>query len=145
MSNWTQIAISDLQETIDPGIIAAAEARTPGATLARIAGAVSTVRGAVSTGNDLDADSTRVPNSLKDLTARLAAWALLDFLMMELSDDQRESRKYDQSRLNRITDKKIRFELPDNPGGSAEMEQSETVRIINPVRKLTSRRQLSGL
>ena len=75
-----------------------------------IADAVASVRAAVSTGNVLDADPTKVPNSLKGLTVRHAGYALLQRIGVSLSADQVDSRKEDRSRLNRISDAKVEVE-----------------------------------
>lgn len=143
--NWTALTSADLQKVGPPAVIAAAEAQSPTATAEAIADAVSAVRGACSTGNSLDIDTTKVPNSLKALTARMALWALYDILQLELTQDQRDSRKADQSRINRITDLRLRFETPDN-AGVGEMQQAggiETITSSN--RQQYTREGLNGL
>ena len=146
MPNWTSLTPEDVAKAGSPDILAAAEAKAAGSTVEMIADAVSAVRGAVSTGNALDVDATKVPNSLKALTARIAFYSLMtDVLVMELTVDQRKSRDMDASRLNRITDEKLRFEVPDNSGGSAEMQQSGGTQIFNMQRRQTGRGRQSGL
>lgn len=146
MPNWTSITPEDVAKAGSPEILAAAEAKSAGSTVEMIADAVSAVRGAVSTGNALDVDATKVPNSLKALTARIAFYSMMtDVLMMELTIDQRKSRDMDASRLNRITDEKLRFEVPDNSGGSAEMQQSGGTQVFNMQPRKTGREKQSGL
>ena len=148
MSNWTAITDTSLQAYCAPAYLAAAQTMTPGIdqVAVSIADAVATVRAAVAKGNQLDVDPTKVPNSLVQLTARRAAFAVLSVVGIALSDDQRDDKRNDQSLLNRITDEKMRFEVPDNAApGSAEMQDVATVAVINAPRQQTRREMTRGL
>lgn len=129
MPKWTIIADTDVAKVGAPEIIAAAEAKTAGATVEAIADAVSAVRGACSTGNTLDADTAKVPNSLRALTARMAFWQLAALASVALTTDEAKQRDMDASRLNRISDQKVRFETPDVPS-SGEMQQAGGIDVI---------------
>ena len=142
--NWTSITSGDVNAAGSPEIIAAAEAKSPGATVEAIADAVAEVRQAVSAGNALDVDVTRVPNSLKRLTARRAFFALVDVLQADLGTDQRETKKNDQSRLNRLIDEKLRVEAPDNSAGHGEM-QTQPSPSINPRQRNFTDRTTDGI
>ena len=66
--NWTPITADDLKAAVNGQIIDAATSSSTGLNnpvAECIADAVSAVRGAISTGNVLDADPTKVPNSLR--------------------------------------------------------------------------------
>ena len=76
---------------------------------------------------------------------RIALFALMERIQLALSDDQRDTRRNDQSYLNRIIDEKIRFEKPDEAGGSAEMQPGMSVGIITSTKRQAGRSQLSGL
>ena len=148
MSNWTIITIDDLKATGHGAVIDAAQTTAVGNTdpvIESIADAVSKIRGAISVGNSLDRDAAKIPNSLKSLAARIALFALCERIQFALTDDQRDTKRNDQSYLNRIIDEKIRFERPDNPAGSAEMQQGMSVGIITSTPRQASRSQLSGL
>jgi hypothetical protein len=77
--------------------------------------AVARVRRAVAAANALDTDATLIPRSLKGVAVRLALFALMERIGLPLSEDQRSSRKEDASDLNRLADRKIRVEAPENP------------------------------
>ena len=146
MSNWTSIAEADLRKVGDESVIDAAVAKSASSVDEAIADAVSAVRGAVSAGNQLDIDPTKVPESLKALTARIAFYSLMtDLLFMELTHSQSDSRKFDHSRLNRITDEKLRFEQPDVAGGSAEMQDATSSETVREGNCGNSREELRGL
>ena len=147
MSNWTAITQDDVEAYVAADYIAAAQTFSVGAAdpvTEAIADAVATVRTAVSTGNALDTDPTKVPNSLKGLAARRAAFALLARAQVNLSEDQRDERKNDQSRLNRISDDKIQVEKPDS-AGPTEVQPGPSVDVIGASRQQTARRRTEGL
>lgn len=111
-----------------------------------IADAVSRVRGAISTGNELDADPTKVPNSIKGLTIRIALFALMERIGYALTEDQRDTRRNDNSYLLRINDSKIRFERPDNPAGDAEMQIGSGIDTVTKTnREHFTRKGMDGL
>lgn len=138
MSNWTSISSADLEKIGAASVIAKAEQFSPGSTVEQIADAVAAVRAAVSTGNALDIDVTKVPNSLKALTGRIAFFALMDLVRMALTTSQADVRRFDQSRLNRILDEKIRVESPDNAAsGSGEIQSQPSPSIKHHPRHFT--------
>ena len=137
--NWTSITTLDVQKAGPPEVIAAAEAKTPGATAEAIADAVADVRDAISPGNSLDLDATKVPNSLKRLTTRRAFFALAAVIQYELNKDLAELKNMDERRLNKITDQQRRVEEPDNPDGQAEIQSQPTPHIHRRHRTFTLR------
>jgi len=125
MSNWTSITVDTLKAAGHAAIIEAAQTAGVGGVdpvAESIADAVSRVRAACSTGNQLDADPTRVPNSLKGLAIRIALFALMERINYPLSEDQRDTRRNDNSSLLRINDDRLKFEVPDTAAGDAEMQ-----------------------
>lgn len=145
--NWTTITTNDLKATGLGFVIDKAQSASPGATdpvAEAISDSVARVRRAI-TGSSLDADSGKVPKSLKAVTARRALFALMERLHFPLSDDQRKTREADNSDLLRISDKKIPVEKPDTDGGTAEMARTGGVVAVNVPRRLTGRGRCSGL
>lgn len=113
-----------------------------------IEGAVARVRRAVSQGgNALDSDASKVPNSFRALTIRLALYALMERISLPLDDDQKDTKRNDNSDLIRVADptKATAVEKPDSGGGSAEMQQGNTVSAVNVPRRQTGRDRTSGL
>jgi len=94
----------------------------------------------------LDADTTTVPNSLKGLVIRIALFALMERIGYPLGEDQRDSRRNDNSYLIRINDDQLRFELPDISAGTAEMQPGAGVDIVTRTdRHPYTRRGMDGL
>jgi len=149
MSNWTSITIDSLKTAGHGAIVDAAQSAGIGGVdpvAESIADAVSRVRGACSTGNQLDTDATKVPNSLKGLTIRLALFALMERIGFPLSEDQRDTRRNDNSQLLRINDDHLRFELPDVPAGNAEMQPGADMDTITHTnRRHYTRQGMDGL
>jgi hypothetical protein len=146
--NWNPITIDDLKAAGHGDMITAAQTTAVGSVdpvATAIAGAVARVRGAIQTGNQLDIDPARVPNSLRELTLRTAIFALVERIQIPLNVDQRETKKNDCSYLNRITDQKLRFERPDNAGGSAEMQLGSTTETVRRGNHGNSREDLRRL
>ena len=146
--NWIPLTIDDLKAVAFGGIIDAAQATAAGANdpvAEAIADAVATVRGAISTGNTLDADPTTVPRSLRPLAARTAVFALMERVQFDLNADQRTTRQADLTRLGLITSQKQRFEQADHPAGSAEMQPGEMIDTIAEGNSGNSRAELRGL
>lgn len=149
MSNWTAITSDHLKASGYGTVVDRAQSQAAGSIdpiVEAIADAVSRVRAACSTGNALDVDSTKVPNSLKGLTIRIAFFSLCERIGLPLSEDQRESRKNDNSYLLRISDSKMRFEAPDTAAGSAEMQRSDGIETVSQTnRDQYSREGMAGL
>jgi hypothetical protein len=149
MSNWTSITIDSLKAAGHAAIINAAQTAGIGGVdpvAESIADAVSRVRAACSTGNQLDADATKVPNSLKGLTIRIALFSLMERISYPLGEDQRETRRTDNSYLIRINDDRLRFELPDNAAGNAEMQRAGEIDTVTRTdRRHYTRRGMDGL
>jgi hypothetical protein len=145
MPNYTAIVADDLKAAGHGAIVDRARTMAVGETDpvdAEIANAVARVRRAVSAANVLDIDTTKVPMSLKGLVVRMVLFALMERIGLPLTEDQRDSRKFDQSDLNRLTDRKIIVEAPDDPettpsGPSRGMWNSENKLIMrtHPVPK----------
>jgi hypothetical protein len=133
MSNWTSITVDSLKAAGHGAIVEAAQTAGVGGVdpvAESIADAVSRVRAACSTGNQLDADTTKVPNSLKGLAIRIALFALMERINYPLSEDQRDSRRNDNSSLLRINDDRLKFELPDTAAGNAEMQPGSGIDTV---------------
>ena len=148
MSNWIVLTADDLKAVAFGGIIEAARASAAGSVdpvVEAMADAVATVRGAISTGNVLDQDPATVPRSLRPLAARVAAFALMERVQIELNADQRATRAADLARLTRIGDQKQRFERADHPAGSAEMQTGAGGETVVEGNAGNGREELRGL
>ena len=146
--NWIAITIDDLKAVAFGGMIDAAQAAAAGThdpVAEAMADAVAAVRGAISAGNVLDADVTTVPRSLRSLTARTAAFALMERVQMDLSVDQRTTRQADLARLQQIGAQKVRFEQADVPAGAGEMQPGAGVETVAPGNRGHSREELRGI
>ena len=137
--NWTSIQASDVQKAGPAAIVTQAETQNPGATAQAIADAVAEVRFAIAPGNSLDLDTTKVPNSLKCLTARRAWFALAALIGVGLDKNQGDLQRMDERRLNDMADKKQRVEQPDNADGAAEIQTQPSPKIQPKHRDFTNR------
>lgn len=147
MSNWVSVTIDDLKAGKRGEIVdMAGSVSTGGAdpVAESIADAVSRVRGAISQGNRMDVDTSKVPRSVRGLCVRIAIRALKDRIQLPLTEDERGQRAEDISYLNRIADQKVRFEEPDTPKGSSEM-QSRGAQYVKHGKSEVSRKGLRGL
>ena len=145
--NWTTITKDDLKANVLGFVIDKAQTASTGGTdpvAESIADAVARVRRAI-TGSSLDADPTKVPNSLKSVTVRRAIYALMERMHTPLSEDQRKTREADNSDLLRISDKKIPVEKPDTDGGTAEQSPMGGIGAVNVPRRQTGKDRCSGL
>lgn len=149
MSNWTTISADNIKAAGHGKIVDRAQTMAVGGVdpvSEAIADSVARVRGACGSGNALDEDTAKVPNSLKGLTIRLALFSLMERIGLALTEDQRDSRKNDNSYLLRISDQKLRFETPDNAAGSGEMQSAGGLYTeTSTTRNQYSREGLSGL
>jgi hypothetical protein len=125
--NWTTITLDDLKASGLAWVVEKAQDVSTGAVdpaEEEIANAVSRVRRSVASGNPLDIDTAKIPGSLKGLTVRMALFALMERLRIPLSDDQRDTRKNDNSDLLRIADRKVLLEAPDDPMETSPVPQN---------------------
>lgn len=141
MGNWTSLIADDLKTLGHGAIVDRARTAATGGidpVPEAIAEAVARVRRAISSGNTLDADTAKVPMSLKAVAIRLALFSLMERIRLPLSDDQKETRRNDLSDLNRIHDSKQRVEVPDDPrSGTAEMQTEPAPKIHRRHREFT--------
>jgi len=118
MSNWISLTNDDLKSAGYGAIVDKAQTLAVGGVdpvADHLANAVARVRNAIAVTNAVDVDPTKVPRSLKDLTARLVLFALMNRIGLPLSQDQRDQRTTDNADLKQIAERKVRVELPDNP------------------------------
>ena len=117
--NWLTITIDDLKAVVPSETIDTAQTLvTPGQTdpvAVAIADAVAAVRAAVASGNALDTDPGTVPRSLRALTARQAAFALLERQGTALTPDQRTTRAADAAWMARIREERQRLPRQTHP------------------------------
>lgn len=147
--NWTAITADHVKAAGHGAIVDRARTMAVGSidpVVQALAGATARVRRAVSTGNTLDADPTKVPASLESVTIRLVLWDLMERIGLPMSDDQKETRRDDISDLKRITDNRTRVETPDTPAANAEMQSpGPTIVSVNMPCRQTGGHRTSGL
>ncbi len=150
MSNWT--TITDAAVTASKNGLLLAKVRSTASTQGIgdplpeiVADVVATIRARCSTGNQLDADPSKIPNSLKGLALRMITRSLKDWIQMPLTADESKKAEEDSSYLNRIMDNKVRFETPDTPSGGAEMQSAGSIEITNVSDRFASRQTMNGL
>jgi hypothetical protein len=128
MSNWVTLTIDELKAYEHGAIIDAAQLTATGTNPDPVARVITDVtariRSTVSPGNTLDADPTKIPGSLVDLASRMCVRFLKQRIQMDLTQDERDQRKEDNDYLKLIVTEKTTFENPDNPAGTAEMQQA---------------------
>lgn len=137
MSNWTSITPDDIKAVGYGIIVDKARTLAVGGTdpaAEAIANAVSRVRRAVASGNTMDVDAAKVPNSLKSVAVKLALYDLMRRLRLDLSSSESEDERNQISDLKRIDDSRKRVEAPDHPDAGAEMQSQ-------PVPAITRRRR----
>lgn len=148
--NWISITADYLKAAGHGDIIDQARTLATGAidpVDEQIAGATARVRRAIAPANALDVDPTKVPNSLREVTIRIALYALMERIGLPLTQDQRDTRRDDASDLNRLADKRIGVEAADNPaqgGGEMQSGKGGVVAVNVPCRQ-TGRGRTSGL
>jgi hypothetical protein len=104
------------------------------------------IRLAVSTGNVLDIDPTKIPASLKGMACRLCLYALQERIGMLTPSQRAEAERPIQSDLNRISDEKKKVDLADNPESTASVAPTGMkAQAVNVPRRQTGRWRTSGL
>jgi hypothetical protein len=142
MSNWITLTPDYLKAAGHGALIDSASTVAVGGVdpaMEAIANATARVRRAVSAGNILDLNTTKIPDSLKGLAEKLAIYDLMERIGLPRSQDQRDSFNAIQSDLKRITDNRQRVEAADNPDGAGEMQPSPSPSIAPRRRRFTWR------
>jgi hypothetical protein len=121
MSNWITIAAPDLAGAKIGAIMTTAIANGFDQAEA-IADVTARIRSAVSAGNALDIDPTTIPKSLKGMAVRMIIALAKAHIEYAMTADEKTLQTDDSSYLRRIIDEDLKFEAPDNPAGSAEMQ-----------------------
>lgn len=150
MSNWTSITPTAVRTAKNTAILdqvqsLASERGEADPLPTIVATVVSRIRAAVSAGNQLDADATKIPNSLEGLALGMIVRKLKDYLEIEQTKFESDQAADDRSYLNRIVDARLKFETPDTAGGSAEMSSPPIVQTVQEGSSGNSREDLKGL
>ena len=150
MSNWTSITPTAVRTAKNTAILdqvqsLASERGEADPLPTIVATVVSRIRAAVSAGNQLDVDATKIPNSLEGLALGMIVRKLKDYLEIEQTKFESDQAADDRSYLNRIVDARLKFETPDTAGGSAEMSSPPIVQTVQEGSSGNSREDLKGL
>ena len=147
--NWTNITEAAVKTAKTSLVLAkvrsmAAHAGDADPLPEMIADVVATLRAACSTGNQLDVDTTKIPNSLKGLALRMIIRSLKDYLQVPLTQDERDKATEDSSYRNRISDQKMRFEIPDQ-AAAGEMQSAGSLDVVTANIPFAGRQNMNGL
>ena len=147
--NWTPITEDSVRAAKFSGILTKARSMASSQGDSdplpeAIADVVSQIRASISVGNTIDIDVASIPNSLKALALRMIVRRIKDYVEYPLREDERKQASDDLSYLNRIIDSKIRFELPDNPAGSSNIQTAGELDVVSSERTNT-RHSMNGL
>lgn len=148
MANWTHITEDDVRSAGHGLIIDKARSTAAGSTdplLDAIGRVTARVRGAVASGNAMDADPAKVPNSLAGDAISLVFYRLCRRIGWVLSEDQQKDEAAINRRLNQIQADRIAVEQPDTPAGQAEMQTTGGAEAVNLSPRLTGRDKTAGL
>jgi len=147
---WIALTINDLNNAKVAALVNALRtaARAPGQadpSTDIIATVTARIRGEVAgcASNVLDADTTKIPASLRSLAARMAVREMQSRLQLELNETERDEMRADERLLERINSCKVPVEAADNPITSPEPYQSTTgtPRIVTKKRRFSRERQ----
>jgi hypothetical protein len=121
MSKWIPITIATLYEAKVAKLIDAADSRAlkagqPNRSAGIIQGVVDHVRRKVASWqrNQLNSDTTTIPQGLRDITVDLIIARLKTALEQELNQDERENIARRERDLNRVAEGKDVVDQPDN-------------------------------
>lgn len=108
--------------------------------------ATARIQRAISTGNVLDVDPTKIPGSWKGDAVRLALYALQERIGMLTPTQRKDAESGIVSELNRTSDEKKKVEDPDTPAGTPTFQPTGMkAQAIGVERRMTGRRRTSGL
>lgn len=120
MSNWTAISEDDLKAAGHVLIISQARAQAGEDPVTdpieeAVANVVAEVRNAVRAGNRVDTDETKIPRSLKRLAMQIIIYALMEYIGLALTDDQKKEADRAQAQLRKLFERKVQVEPADDP------------------------------
>ena len=132
MSNWTSITPTAVRTAKNTAILdqvqsLASERGEADPLPTIVATVVSRIRAAVSAGNQLDADATKIPNSLEGLALGMIVRKLKDYLEIEQTKFESDQAADDRSYLNRIVDARAVSAARD---GFAVFQQGGAVAVL---------------
>lgn len=127
--NWSAITIDDLRDAKVSALVEACRTAALGDGQADpliniIVNVTARIRAEISgcATNTLDADSTKIPNDLKSLAARMIVREAMSRLQQSLTDDEREEQRNDLRYLERIARCEVPVAAPDDPITQAEVQ-----------------------
>ncbi len=136
MPNWIPITTDELNEASIAALItacstAALEAGQPDRAPGLIQGVVTEIRTAIAgcPTRELDADTTTIPASLRDLAVDLIKARLKGALEMELTQDERDTVAWRRRQLKEIRACDFPIELPDT-AAEPEVQSGPAVELI---------------
>lgn len=147
--SWITITDDDLEDTKLAPLLSALRSTAladgqddPVAEL--LATVVSRVRLEIAAGDhDVDADTTKVPPSLKRLVTRMVLWDAKSRLEIDTTEQERIDHANDLAFLRRIAADEIEVESPDNP--VVEGVDRPHAEIVTQRTRRATRADLDGL
>jgi hypothetical protein len=136
---WIAITINTLYEArvaalVDACDTAARKLGQPARSAGLIQGVVNEIRRKIAScpSNQVDSDTTKIPESLRDLAVDLILARMASAISQPLSEDEAKAVKYRQEELNRIAECKDVVEQPDLPV-DPEVQSGPSVTLVRPI------------
>lgn len=151
MNNWTPITIADLEDHKVAALVnalrnAARAQNQADPVPAIIQSVVDRIRAEVAgcDRNRLDADTAKIPKSLKVLACQMILAAAKNRLEIALTDDERTQQRSNERYLERIASCDVPVDMPDNPIAAA-VQQGGRIRVVTSTPRRATRERMRGL
>lgn len=139
MSNWTAIAVADLKDVKVSALVEALRTAALGSgqddpVEESIANVVARIRAEIKgcAANQLDSDTTKIPNDLKGLACRMVVREMQSRLQIPLNEDERQEKRDDLRYLERIAACDVPVAAPDDPIEGETQDTAGSPRITEP-------------
>lgn len=150
--SWTTITIADLEDRKVADLVKALREEALGTSQTDpvpniIADATLFVRTAVKScsANTLDADTTKIPATLKGLACRMILREAQSRLRIQLKDDERAERDADEALLREVASCKRSVDAPDTPETTPSVQTTGGSPVVSTPDRFFSRDQQDGM
>lgn len=152
MSSWITISLAELNDARVAELIAALRQEELGSGQTdpmprRIQTVVDEVRRCIAKcpSTRLDADTTKIPPGLKDMTVEKIVRGLKGRLLMPLTDDEKDAERLYQKRLEQLTRCDWPVDITDNPIAIDPVLPTGGAEIVTSTTRKATRGKLNGL
>lgn len=150
--SWQTISVADLKDRKVAALVEALQESALGTgqtdpVPAIISSVIAEIRANIAScaTNVLDADATKIPGDLVDLACRMVLRVAKGRLEIELTQDERDDRRDDARRLERIAACDLKIEATDNPEATASIAMATATPLMNEVTRNFTRTQQNGI